>query len=76
MALADGRRRPYISQVTEAAGGCKMTKVSLCWMGPYSPFVVSLSKGFSAVGWFDELTTNGGHQSEMDAIAPACLLFS
>ena len=53
-----------------------MTKVSLCWMGPYSPFVVSLSKGFSAVVWFDELTTNGGHQREMDAIAPACLLFS
>ena len=53
-----------------------MTKVSLCWMGSYSPFVLSLSKGFSAVVWFDELTTNGGHQSEMDAIAPACLLFS
>ena len=76
MALADGRRRPYYSQVTKAAGGCKMTKVSLCWMGPYCPFVVSLSKGFSTVGCFDEVTTNGGQQSEMDAIAPACRLFS
>ena len=76
MALADGRRRPYISQVTEAAGGCKMTKDSLCWMGPYSPFVVSSSNHTTAEKPFDKLTTSGGHQSEMDAIAPACLLFS